>query len=88
MEERNFNSPTRHLRQVAWRVSTYGHLGRTCEAKQSARLFIERAPSLWRGDPAAGPSEYVDWVVDVSHLRRDEDAERLREGLRRAGLPA
>jgi hypothetical protein len=43
---------------------------------------------FWRGDAAAGPNEYVDWFVEVSYLRRDEDAERLREGLRRAGLPA
>ncbi len=32
--------------------------------------------------------EYVDWLVDVLYLRRAEDAERLRDGLRRAGLPA
>ena len=42
----------------------------------------------WRGDPAAGPAEYVDWLVEPSYLRRPEDAAHLREGLRLAGLPA
>jgi hypothetical protein len=53
-----------------------------------AELFVEGVRSYWHGDAAAGSREYVDWVVDVSYLRRDEDAERLREGLRLAGLPA
>ena len=88
MEERNFNSPIRHLRQLG--VACFRlWLSRTdLRGKAVARLFVEWAPRLWRGDPAAGPREYVDWVVDVSYLRRDEDAERLREGLRLAGLPA
>ena len=42
----------------------------------------------WHGNPAAGPTEYVDWLVERSYLRRTEDAAHLREGLRLAGLPA
>jgi adenylate cyclase len=41
-----------------------------------------------RGDPAAGPAEYVDWLVDRSYLRRPDDPAHLRDGLRLAGLPA
>ena len=44
--------------------------------------------NAWRGALAAGPAEYVDWIVDRSFLRRAEDAAHLREGLRLAGLPA
>jgi tetratricopeptide (TPR) repeat protein len=77
-----------HPRYMALRAAACGHLGRIEEAHQCAGLSIESVGKLWHGDPAAGPSEYVDWLVDVSYLRRDEDAERFREGLRRAGLPA
>jgi adenylate cyclase len=73
---------------MAWRAAAYGHLGSLREAQQCAETFIESVRNSWGGDPAAGPSEYVDWVVDVSYLRRNEDEETLREGLRRGGLPA
>lgn len=43
---------------------------------------------MWRGDPSAGPADYVDWLVDTTYLRRPEDEALLREGLRLAGLPA
>jgi hypothetical protein len=42
---------------------------------------------LARG-PAAGPREYVDWFIDANCLKRAEDEERLREGMRAAGLLA
>lgn len=73
---------------MAWRAAAYGHLGRLEEARRCAETFVQSVRSYWRGDPSAGPSEYVNWLVDVSYLRREEDVERLREGLRRAGLPA
>jgi adenylate cyclase len=88
LEQLTFGTPARHPRYMAWRASACGHLGRIQEAQQCAEIFIEGVRSCWRGDPDAGPSQFVDWVVDVSYLRRREDAERLREGLRRAGLPA
>ena len=73
---------------MAWRAAACAHLGRIDEARTCAETFVEAVRNCWAGDAAAGPKEYVDWVVDVAYLRRDEDAERLREGLRRAGLPA
>ena len=88
LEQLTFGTPARHPRYMAWRASACGHLGRIEEAQRCAGVFVEGIRSCWRGDPDAGPSQYVDWVVDVSYLRRREDAERLREGLRRAGLPA
>ena len=56
--------------------------------QRCAAWFVEGVRQAWRGDPAAGPAEYVDWLVDISTLQRPEDEELLREGLRRAGLPA
>ncbi|KAB0266281.1 adenylate/guanylate cyclase domain-containing protein [Microvirga brassicacearum] len=88
LERRTIDAPARHPRDMAWRAAACGHLGRIEEAQRCAEIFVQSVRSYWRGDPAAGPSEYVDWVVDVSYLRRDEDVERLREGLRLAGLPA
>ncbi|WP_231698935.1 adenylate/guanylate cyclase domain-containing protein [Sinorhizobium fredii] len=78
----------RHPRYMALRAAACGHLGRIEEAQRCARISIEAVDKCWQGDPAAGPREYVDWLVDALYLRRDEDAERLRDGLRRAGLPA
>ena len=88
LEQRTIDAPARHPRDMAWRAAAYGHLARIQEAQQCAEVFVEGVRSYWHGDAAAGSREYVDWVVDVSYLRRDEDAERLREGLRLAGLPA
>jgi adenylate cyclase len=81
-------SPLEHPRELAWRAAACGHLGRTEEARRCGELFVEAVRRAWRGDPAAGPAEYVDWLVDTSYLRRLEDATHLREGLRLVGLPA
>jgi len=80
-------SPLDHPRDVAWRAAALGHLGRTEEARRCGEYFLEAIPRRWRGDPAAGRAEYVDWLVDGSYLRRTEDEACLREGLRLAGLP-
>jgi adenylate cyclase len=88
LEQRTFDSPTRHPRDLAWRAAAYGHLGRIEEAQRCGEVFEQAVRGLWRGDPTAGPNEYVDWVVDISYLREPKDIERLRAGLRLAGLPA
>lgn len=88
LEQRTFEAPTRHPRDMAWRAAAYGHLGRIEEAQECGAVFLQSVASLWRGDPTAGPVEYVDWLVDISNLRQQKDRERLREGLRLAGLPA
>jgi len=88
LEERTMDAPARHPRDMAWRTAAYAHLGRIEEARQCAETFVQSVRSYWRGDPGAGPREYVDWLVDVAYLRRDADMGRLREGLRQAGLPA
>ena len=86
--ERLTVSPGLHPRYMALRAAACAHLGRIEEAQRCASISLESVRNRWHGEPAAGPKEYVDWLVDVLYLRRDEDAERLREGLRRAGLPA
>ena len=88
LERITAEAPLAHPRDMAWRAAACGHLGRTEEARRCAVMFLEAVRRAWRGDPAAGPAEYVDWLVDTSYLRRPEDAAHLREGLRLAGLPA
>ncbi|WP_437376086.1 adenylate/guanylate cyclase domain-containing protein [Inquilinus limosus] len=88
LEQRTIDAPARHPRDMAWRAAAYGHLGRIEEARRCAEMFVHSVQRYWRGDPAAGPAEYVDWLVDISYLQRPEDMQRLREGLRLAGLPA
>ena len=77
-----------HPRDTAWRAAALGHLGRADEARACAEAFVEGVHARWRGEAGAGPGAFVDWLVDVSCLRRAEDAARLRRGLEVAGLPA
>jgi TolB-like protein/class 3 adenylate cyclase len=88
LEPRTREPPAMHRRDLAWLAAAYSFLGRDKDARRCAGLFLEGVGQVWRGDPSAGPAEYVDWLVDASFLRRAEDEEHLREGLRRAGLPA
>ncbi len=60
LEQRTFDSPTRHPRDMAWRAAAYAHLGRIEEAKRCGEVFVRAVSGLWRGDPTAGPAEYVD----------------------------
>ena len=87
LEQLTAEAPTDHPRDVAWRAAACGHLGRTEEARRCGEWFLEAMRAVWRGDPAAGPAEYVDWLVDISYLRRPEDEAHLCEGLRLAGVP-
>ena len=88
LEQRTFDNPARHPRDMAWRAAAYGHLGRIEDAQRCGEVFIQSLSGFWRGDPTAGPAEYVDWLVDIAYLRDPDDVERLRQGLRLAGLPA
>jgi adenylate cyclase len=88
LEKPMWDAPARHLRDMGWRLAAYGYLGREQEAARCGDEFVREIALHWRGDPAAGPSAYVDWVVWASLLEHEADVERLRAGLRLAGLPA
>jgi TolB-like protein/class 3 adenylate cyclase len=88
LERITAESPLDHPRDLGWRAAACGHLGRTLEGQRCAGLFLEAVHKAWRGDPAAGPGQQVEWLVDTSYLRRPEDEAHLRKGLRLAGLPA
>jgi TolB-like protein/class 3 adenylate cyclase len=88
LEFRMRDTPTQHRRDMAWLAAAYGSIEHSDLAKQCADWLVEGVRQVWRGDPNAGPRDYVDWIVDNLYLRRQEDEELVREGLRRAGVPA
>lgn len=87
LRRKTSGAPEEHPRDMGWRTAACGHLGWEDEARRCAGWFVRAVGRYWRGDPA-GPREYVDWFIDVTSLKRVEDEERLRDGLRAAGLPA
>jgi tetratricopeptide (TPR) repeat protein len=65
-----------------WLAATYGHLGQIKEAEQAIQTFRERqANTGWFFD--AITTEFV----DIWWLKEQADIERLRKGLRTAGVP-
>ena len=88
LERITIGDPLRHPRDLGWWAAACGHLRREEEARRCAEWFVQAMRKAWHGNPAAGPTEYVHWLVERSYLRRAEDAAHLREGLRLAGLPA
>lgn len=87
LERQTRDHPERHPRDLAWRAAAYGHLGRLDEARDCAAMFVRSLAKAWAGPAGAGPAEYAAWLVHVSYLRQAADEERLRQGLRLAGLP-
>jgi tetratricopeptide (TPR) repeat protein len=88
LEYRLLDNPVRHPRDMAWLSAACAHAGRAEEAQRCAAWFIEGMSRAWKGDPSAGPRDYIDWFICDAHIRRSEDEAHLREGLRLAGLPA
>ena len=75
-------------RWSAWRTATLAHLGRLEDARAEGARFVQSTAMQWRGDEAAGASEYCAWILDSTPLRLQADREHLRDGLRIANLPA
>ncbi|ANK98828.1 MULTISPECIES: tetratricopeptide repeat protein [Rhizobium] len=88
LEQRTFDTPETEPRDMAWRAASYAQLDRLEDAKSCAEAFVRAVGKRWCGDPTAGPSEYTDWLIDVSYLERADDMLHLRDALKLAGLPA
>lgn len=74
--------------QAAWRAATLARLGRTGEAAQAARQFLDRARAEWGGAEPATPAAITRWLLHLYPIRQAADWQRWRDGLARAGLPA
>ncbi len=75
-------------RWSAWRAATLGHLGRLDEARADGQRFVRSTAERWQGAPPPDAGECCAWILDTTPLRLATDRERLRQGLRLAGLPA
>lgn len=73
---------------LAWNAAAHAYLGEEEAARRAAAAFLRGFAEIWAGDPSDGPEDYVHWITQVQcPYAREEDRERLLEGLRRAGLP-
>ncbi len=72
---------------AAWRTATLAHLGRTAEAVAEGARFLSRARSNWFGAEPATDEAIVRWLLHLYPIRHRADWERLRDGLKAAGLP-
>jgi DNA-binding SARP family transcriptional activator/TolB-like protein len=73
---------------AAWRTAALAHLGRTAEAAAEGARFLSRTRANWFGAGPATDERIVQWWLHLYPIRRRADWERLRDGLRGAGLPA
>jgi TolB-like protein len=72
----------------AWKAAALGHLGRTAEAKAEGRRFVELIRSNWHGRCPPEDEAIAAWLLHCFPIRERESWERLRDGLRLAGVPA
>jgi DNA-binding SARP family transcriptional activator/tetratricopeptide (TPR) repeat protein len=72
---------------VAWRAAALWHLGRTEEAAQTARRFINLIRSNWFGDGPPTDEAIGRWLLHMFPIRYASDWQRLRDGVAGAGIP-
>jgi len=72
---------------AAWRTAALAHLGRGAEAAAEGQRFLSRTRANWFGPEPPTDEKIVQWLLHLYPLRRREDWERFRDGLRAAGLP-
>jgi DNA-binding SARP family transcriptional activator/TolB-like protein len=71
----------------AWAAAALFHLGRREEAAAEARRFLALIRSIWCGAPQPSDAVIMQWLLHIYPVRRREDWERLRDGLKGAGMP-
>ena len=72
---------------AAWRTAALAHMGRSAEAAAEGQRFLSRIHANWFGAEPPTDEKIVQWLLHLYPLRRREDWERFRDGLRAAGLP-
>jgi DNA-binding SARP family transcriptional activator/TolB-like protein len=71
----------------AWAAAALFHLGQEAEATDEAQRFLADARLSWVGMPSPTDAMITQWFLHLFPIRRREDWERLRDGLRGAGMP-
>ncbi len=72
----------------AWRAAALAHLGRLPQAREAAARFLGTCRARWRGAGPATDRAITAWMLREAPVALAADWTRLRDGLRRAGLPA
>ena len=72
---------------LGWKCAALGMLD-SAEAQVAAFEFLERTVERWNASEKPTPQKVSAWFLDIFPFARTEARETLREGLRRAGLPA
>jgi DNA-binding SARP family transcriptional activator/TolB-like protein len=72
---------------LGFKVAGLSHLGRTDDARQEFKLFVDRASSRWFGQSASSAEQVARWFLDLFPIKSDVDWLRLRDGLAGAGAP-
>jgi hypothetical protein len=76
-----------HRTARAWRAAALAQLGRTREAADDAATFVNLIRKQWFGAEPAADKLILRWMLHLYPISRREDWERLRDGLRLAGMP-
>lgn len=72
---------------AAWRTAALAQVGRTTEAAAEGQRFLSRVRASWFGAEPATDEAIVRWLLHLYPIRHPADWERLRDGLKAAGLP-
>lgn len=72
---------------LGWKCAALGMLG-SAEAQSAAQEFVARTAERWKSNDKPTQQNVTAWFLDIFPFARAEARESLREGLRKAGLPA
>lgn len=72
---------------LAWRAAAHVHLGKMAAARADAQRFIDLTRAQWQADAEPSHEAIVRWLLHLYPISHREHWERLRDGLRDAGLP-
>lgn len=72
----------------AWRAAALAHLGDQDGARRSMRRFFDLVEGVWAIDEAPSEERVASWLMQCFPIGDRAAAERFRDGLRKAGLPA
>jgi tetratricopeptide (TPR) repeat protein len=81
------HSQDTHRTVWAWRAAALAHRGDTRAAAEAAATFLKLVRQHWFGIEPATDNAILRWLLHLYPISRSEDWERLRGGLRLAGLP-
>jgi DNA-binding SARP family transcriptional activator/TolB-like protein len=70
-----------------WGAAALFHLTQKSDAGEEAQRFLADARTYWVGEPSPTDTAITRWFLHLYPIRRREDWERLRDGLRGAGVP-